>query len=343
MLEETLNQKGKEKCPKHAGSYLIYNKKLGRKECQKCENKKEQCPKHIGYELIYFNSKLGKKECLKCIMQQNQEGLEELGEQKPRFCIKHGGFELNFFCTTCMKPICEKCILHHKKHNIESIALKSDKLKDQYASFKQEFKILRANWDHYYQFIRAKKQAIQIEVDQTAKNIDAMFETLVEKIRIKKNEIVASFRVKADSIFKEFFDPYRSYEEEKTQIEKQKERMKELKEVYRGEDNALILNKSIQYQLEDLFDSYCQSQQNKLESFKTRFNLLKSKINSRFEFQNNFDETELVDLLNRQYVIQLLKTDSYEDEDSFRDDLQLSPEEQKLTVNPYSVVSVFSF
>ena len=282
---------------------------------------KNHCRKHPTYELIYFNAKEGRKECAMCIiMHQNIKDKEKSATH--RFCIKHPGYENSFFCIDDSKCICEKCFNFHKNHKIESVILKTQELRNQYTEFKENFSDISKRWLEYEGLIKSKNSQINEEINRTVKRIEGMFEEVIERVSKRKVEIVKSFRNKAAGIFKDYNEKIEEYDVEINDLHTKSQEIIQMNELLYSEDNVETLTKAMELNLDNIFTSYNKTSLDKLRRFQSVFESMRSKTNYTFQFTNNFNENALVDLINKQYVVKLIKTErdkekSFEEESKY--------------------------
>jgi len=289
------------------------------------------CSKHPGYELTYFNAKEGRKQCLMCIMRAS---VAESGKEKERFCVKHPGYENSFYCTNDQKVCCEKCLVYHKKHKVESIALKAETLREKFDEYKTSFTNASKEWNIFYNTIKTRKDSVENEIEKTSKTIEDVFDAMIEKLKKRKLDSINSFKKKAWGMLQEFIDKYKECDSDIKDISKKNEEFGDLGQLFSTGDNMELITKAMELNLEDLMDNYCPFLDQKLDQHKKIFSELKSKSNYTFSIANNFNEEEVNDFINKQFVVKIAKSEKPDLPENFVQ--PLSPEPGESTVHENS-------
>lgn len=265
---------------------------------------KSMCPKHQGYEQIYFNSKEGKRQCLLCILNENKGSPVK---DKERFCIKHNGYENLFFCYNDKKAFCEKCLIYHKEHQVQAIALKSMYLKEDYRNFKTQFDLISINWANFCEKLKSRKRRIDKNIDKTVQEIQKIFDTTIEKIKDQKSITIAEFKGKSNEIFKEFYELFsRTNAHMKEIIIKTEEIRHEFNSAFSKQGNPIdLIQFSIDKNVDDLFSHFCESKSVEFEKEKLIYEKVKSLVKIPYKIENEFNVSELIDYINKQFVIKL--------------------------------------
>ncbi len=287
------------------------------------------CPKHPGYGLDYFNAKEGRKQCLMCIMKSS---VAEGGREKERFCIKHPGYENSFYCANDQKVCCEKCLVYHKKHKVESIALKAATLREKFDDYKSEFVTVSKQWAGFYNGVKTKKDSIETEIDKASRSIETIFDAMLEKLKKRRTDTILTFKKKAWGMIQEFNEKYKECEAEVKDINRHSEEFNELAALFNSGDNMELITKAMELNVEDLVDNYCPALQQKLDQYRGVFTDLRGKTNYSFTVVNNFNEDEVAEFINKQFVVKIAKSEKPDEPLSGKESQMqpLSPEPNEL-------------
>jgi hypothetical protein len=185
--------------------------------------------------------------------------------------------------------------------------MKSTELKEKFTMVRGSLKASGKEWESMFAGLNKKKGRVEKKIEKTCKDIEKMFNLAIEGLKRRQGLAIATFKKKAENLMGTFFTQFHQFEESLRGLRKQLDDVKELKGIFKGEDNLCILEKASEMKMEEeLFNSNDEFEK-KMEEFRAAFQEIKGKDAYIFTLTNKFNEDELAEFIEKQYVINIEK------------------------------------
>jgi hypothetical protein len=113
----------------------------------------------------------------------------------------------------------------------------------------------------------------------------------------RKQELIKTFKEKANDVFSDFLQQYDGYVEFLNSIKKKNPEVDDIESMFKTRNDYDLVKESQMRKIERLFTEYCPELNKNLDDFEDRFKKLNKTLTYSFTFQGNVDEDEIAEFV----------------------------------------------